>query len=292
MFKHRPVCCTVNPALGKEGEYRLVPAARKKKILVIGGGPAGMDAARVSALRGHRVELWEKGDALGGQLRVARMAPHKQALGDLIRYLSRELDRAGVKVLVGAEATLQKIRGHDPEAVVLAAGASPYLPSIEGIGRSNVVPAAEVLTGKAAVGARVVVIGGELVGCEVADFLSEAGKKVTITEMQKGGQVATKVNFFIREPLVHRLSAKGVEVFTDVQYRRITAGGIEFVDRDDQEWSIPADTIVNASGSRANQGLLSGLQGQVPELHLAGDCLEPRNILEAMADGYRIGFKI
>ncbi|MCK4723557.1 MAG: FAD-dependent oxidoreductase, partial [Dehalococcoidia bacterium] len=173
--------CQVNAALGRELEYRIVPAKQARKVLVVGGGPAGMEAARVASLRGHKVTLWEKGPRLGGQLIQAAIPPHKDRIGALTAYLQTQLKKLDVKMELGKEVTAAMIERFEPEAVVLAVGARPLVPDISGLDRAHVVQAGDVLEGKVEVGNKVVVVGGELVGCETAEFLAEKGKEVTVT---------------------------------------------------------------------------------------------------------------
>jgi len=283
--------CVVNPALGKEQEYSLTKAKRRKKVVVIGGGPAGMEAARVTALRGHKVQLYEKEQQLGGQLLLAQIAPYKKTISNLTCYLATQMDRQGVEVHLATEATADLIAKEAPDAVVLATGGSPLIPDIRGVGRDNVVLATDVLTGRAKVGNTVAIIGAELVGCEVADFLANAGKKVTL--MRRGEELALKVSPSIREPLLYRLSSKEeVTILTGVQYREIIGDGVVIIDKEDRERTIKADTVVLAAGTKPNNALLPILKERVTEVYPAGDCVEPRNILESMREGYRVGLSL
>ena len=282
--------CHVNAALGKEKEYQIIPAKKPKKVLVVGGGPAGMEAARVAALRGHRVTLWEKEPRLGGQLVQAAIPPYKDRVSLLPEYLQRQLRKLNVTIELNKEATVALIEEFKPEVVILATGVKPLLPEIKGLHKAHVVQAGDVLENKAEVGNRVVIIGGELVGCETAEFLAERGKKVLV--MRRGPEMATGVGPSLRPFLLDRLSEKGVTLLTGVRYNEVTSGGIVVTTKDGEKKIFKADTIVLAAGAVPDQKLYEDIKGKVPEVHCIGDCVEPRTIRDAIGDGYRIGLQI
>ena len=171
-----------------------------------------------------------------------------------------------------------------PQAVVLAMGSAPFTPGIPGIDGDRVVLAAEVLRGRALVGDRVVVIGGEMVGCETADFLAEKGRKVTVVRRWEG--FATRISPTNRQALLERLARNGVELVGGAIYERITPQGLIIRDREGRKRLLHADTIVIAAGARSQDGLAQALEGKVPQLYRVGDCVEPRTIQEAMAEAY------
>jgi 2,4-dienoyl-CoA reductase-like NADH-dependent reductase (Old Yellow Enzyme family)/thioredoxin reductase len=282
--------CTVNAALGKEAEDRISSTDHSKNILVIGGGPAGMEAARVAALRGHRVTLWEKADRLGGQLLQASVLSYKDRIEVLTRYFERQLENLDVHVEKRKEATATGIMDFGPDTVVLATGIKPFIPDIPGMNRVRVVQVEELLGYGAEVGDRVAVIGGELVGCETAEFLAEKGKKVTV--IRRGPEMALGAMFTLRPWLLDRLRKIGVTLLPGVTYHEITPSGIVVTTKEGERKVIGADTIVLAAGSVPNNGLYEELKGKVKEIHLAGDCVRPRLIREAISEGYRIGLKI
>jgi len=282
--------CRVNPTVGKEGESTITRAEKPKKVIVIGGGPAGMEAAIIAARRGHQVTLFEKRERLGGQLLSAAISPYKDRLAELTRYLSTQMEKAGVNIEPGKEAMMADIESMSPDAVVLATGVTPLIPEIPGKDRDNVVMADEVLAGGTEVGETVVVIGGELVGCETAEFLADAGKKVTIT--RRGPTMAAALAPNVREPLVGRLEDKDVTMLTCVRYEEITADGLVIMNQDGQKQTIPADTIVLAAGSKPNTELLRALEERVPDVYRIGDCLEPRSLLEALVEGFHTGLNL
>jgi 2,4-dienoyl-CoA reductase-like NADH-dependent reductase (Old Yellow Enzyme family)/thioredoxin reductase len=284
------VGCVVNPAAGRERESVARIADKRKKVVVVGGGPAGMEAARVSALRGHSVVLYEKGESLGGQMLLASIPPYKNAVDTFADYQRSQVSRLGVKVEVGEEVTAPLVEKAKPDAVILAAGVRLAIPEIPGVDRANVVTAFDVLLGRVEVGTKVGVIGAEVVGCETAEFLADEGRTVTL--MRRGEDVATKLNPSSRQHLLARLEAKGVTMLTGVHYEEITDEGVVITTREGERQTVEADTVVLAAGSLPDIELYQGLQGRVPELYLVGDCAEPRNIMAAVADGYFTALKV
>jgi 2,4-dienoyl-CoA reductase-like NADH-dependent reductase (Old Yellow Enzyme family)/thioredoxin reductase len=286
----KPVLCPVNPALGRERELSLSPARQRQKVLMVGGGVAGMEAARVAALRGHQVWLYEKAKTLGGQLGVASKPPEKQDLDRLSAYLQAQIKKLPVRVKRGKAVTPEVVEALGPQAVVLAMGSAPFLPVIPGIDQGPVVLAEQVLRGKAVVGERVVVIGGETVGCETADFLAQKGKKVTVVRREEG--FATRISPTNRQALLARLAQKEVELLAGASYQGITPEGLLIRDGEGRERLLEADTIVIAAGALPQDGLAQALEGKVPQLHRVGDCVEPRSIQEAMAEAYSVALRL
>lgn len=285
------VRCAVNPFVAKEFELPLRPAKKRKKVFVAGGGPAGMIAAAIAAQRGHEVTLFEKEDKLGGQLQVAGVPPHKKEIHWLMDYLVRQVEQSHVRIKLGEEAKTEIIEKEKPDAVVVAAGLSYFVPDIPGIDRDNVVLAEDVLYWRRKVGQKVVIIGGELVGCETADFLGEKGRSVTVA--RRGAEMACKIGPTARECLLGRLPEKGVCLLPGVRkYEAITDKGLVLIDGEGKTRTIEADTIVIAAGSRGNIGLHEKLKGTVPELYAIGDCKEPRDITEAISEGATVGTEL
>lgn len=280
--------CSLNPALGREGEYRIKPAVHRKSVLVAGGGPAGLEAARVAALRGHEVLLYERGSRLGGQLLLAAIPPFKAEIEKFIQYFERQIEKLGIRVELNQEVTPVLIRNLAPDAVVLATGARPLRPDIGGSSRENVFSTWQVLSGAAKVGQRVAVIGGGAVGCEVAHLLAEKGKSVIIVEMLE--KIATDIGPRQgRRILLDMLAEKGVTIFTGVKAEAITDTGVVVGTGDGNKKKLPADTVVLACGSNPDTELIEKLEGTEIEVHLAGDCVKPRRIFEAVEEGARIG---
>jgi 2,4-dienoyl-CoA reductase-like NADH-dependent reductase (Old Yellow Enzyme family)/thioredoxin reductase len=283
------VGCQVNPAVGKEAEFRTVPAKTAKKILVVGGGPAGMEASRVAALRGHKVTLWEKSSRLGGQLNYAAIPPYKNGIEPLIKYFQTQMDKVGVKVELGKAATANRVKKFKPQVAVVATGSIPIIPEACRKKSGNIMTALEVLGGDKNIRERVVVVGGGRIGCEVAEFLAERYKDVMILEMLE--EIGTDIGPSLRPAIIERLKAAGIRIETGIKITEITEKGVGGL-RNGRSEFFDAATIVIAVGMKSERHLVSALEGIVPEIHQVGDCIEPRRIREAIADGYHVGLKI
>jgi NADPH-dependent 2,4-dienoyl-CoA reductase/sulfur reductase-like enzyme len=280
----------VNPEVGREREMALRTVSESKRVLVAGGGPAGMVAAGVAALRGHHVTLFERESSLGGQLRVAAVPPMKQEISPYLKYLESQLYKAGVDVRCGQELTASAVLDAQPDCVVVATGGRPLVPKIPGIDSDRVVTAVDVLTGKSVAGRRVLVAGGGMVGCETAESLAEYGKHVTIVEMLP--VLASDMVVGPRQLLLDRLKERGVETVTSARVVEITADGA-VVEREGQRRTIGGmDTVVLAMGVTSVDELAAQVRDRVPELHVIGDAASPGKALEAIAAGAEVGRQI
>jgi 2,4-dienoyl-CoA reductase-like NADH-dependent reductase (Old Yellow Enzyme family)/thioredoxin reductase len=285
----RGTACSVNAVTGHEREYQIQPAATAIKVVVIGGGPAGMEAARVAALRGHRVVLFEKGPALGGQLLIATLPPYKEEIALLTEYLIGQLNRAHVDVRLNAEATPEIIAKENPDAVIIAVGGIPIVPEIPGVNSRNVVAAQDVLAGRD-VGQNVVIIGGGMVGCETGHYLADKGKRVTIIEILK--RIANDVSPMVRRRLLDGLREKQVAMITSANCEEITEDSVLVTTGEEERQRIPADSVIVAVGYKPNDALLRAIEGKFSNVYCIGDAVSPQRIREAISAGYRAGLSL
>ena len=284
------VSCVINPTLGRESEYQVKSVSKAKNVVVVGGGPAGMQSAIVAARRGHKVTLFEKDAKLGGQLNIAALPPFKGDILPWIDYLVGQVKKTGVEVKLNTDATAEMVIEGTPDAVVIATGGAPLMPDIPGIDKSNVVTAQDVLSGKAKAGQNVVIIGGGMVGCETGHYLVEQGKTVTIIEILK--RMANDMFFMARRRLMNGLRSKKVTLLTGATCEEIKEGSVQVTTAEGKWETIPVDTVVIAVGYKANEHLYKDLEGRVPEIYCIGNSSEPRRILEATSEGYRTGLAL
>ena len=275
--------CAVNAEVGRERTLRIHPASKPKQVCVIGGGPAGMEAARVLALRRHKVTLIEKENELGGLLRYASVPDFKEELRGFLQYLNTQVKKTGVEVLKGRRATLDLVKELHPDAVVLAAGSTLPVPEIPGAQKSSAANALDLLSGKFQPGDRVLVAGGAAMGCEIAAHLASLGKKVVVVEMMGG--LALDLENRSRAALLHLLKERGVSTLLNWRVERIEEGRVLLSDRNRNRKEVGTDSVILALGLKPNQDLLEPLRNNFPEVQVIGDCLEPRKIYQAVHEG-------
>jgi 2,4-dienoyl-CoA reductase-like NADH-dependent reductase (Old Yellow Enzyme family)/thioredoxin reductase len=279
--------CSVNPAAGREAELGIVPAVSAKRVVVVGGGPAGMEAARVARLRGHDVTLMEKDGQLGGQMIPGAAPPHKEGISLLVDYFESQLRKLGVKVELDKEATPDSIASARPDCVAWAAGTTPLAPDIPGVPSGKIVSAADVLRGSATVGETVVIIGGDGTGCETAHHLADQGKRVTVVEILP--QVLSKEGTIVQMRLLEELARLKVELLTGVEYQGHDEHGPIVRASSGEVRTLKADSYVMAAGAQSNSDLVATLKESFGSVHVIGDALEPRRIRHAILEGFEVG---
>lgn len=290
-----PLGCMQNPAVGREKELgigTLSPAPKIKRVMVVGGGPGGLEAARVAALRGHDVTLYEKENELGGQVNFIVKVPNRAEFGDLIRNLLHELSALKVKVKLGTEVTPETVAAEKPDAVVLATGSVPAPCTIPLSNGAKVVDVRQVLGGDVEVGQRVVLIDevGFHEATSTAEFLADQGQQVEI--VTPALYVGQDLGLTLDLEMWHRRArSKGIAIRPNVVVREISGNTVTvFNHYSGQEWRIEGvDTVVRAAPGRANDALYLALKGKVKELYRVGDCLAPRRVGPAILEGHRVG---
>jgi 2,4-dienoyl-CoA reductase (NADPH2) len=309
--KNQLLECMVNASLGKEREYALKPAAKKKRVMVIGGGPSGLEAARVAALRGHQVSLYEKSPRLGGLVPAAAMLKgvERDDFLALVAYFKYQMTEEKVAVVLGKEAGAKEIEALRPDVLVLAAGALPSRLEIPGSSRGSVVNSSKLhrqlrffmrffgvkmlqrLTKIwMPVGKRVVIAGGAIHGCETAEFLIKRGRRVTIVHTESELGAGIPVEDLMR--FLPWLDKKGIPRYTGARYEEVTENGLVITTREGEKKTLAADTILVTLPYLPNNEIAQSLEGKAPEVYNIGSCREPGLVVNAIADGAKVGHKI
>lgn len=284
--KYFTLHCSVNPEVGKEKEFRIKPSSQKQKVLIVGGGPAGMEAARVAALRGHTVVLCEKTKVLGGQLLLAAKPPGREEIENLTRYLVRQVTKSNVRILLQQEVDDTFVEEFVPDAIIFATGSVPMTFSENKETGDRLCFAHQALRGEIEIGRKVVVIGGGSVGSGTADFLAEKGHDITLLlrRMDIGSKLEPSTKMVIQK----RLEKNGVRIIRNAHFESFKNGKVS-IEREGVGECLEADDVIVAIGAKAENSLYQRIKGKGKHAYAIGDCVEPRGILEAIAEGAMIG---
>ncbi len=294
VYLGQAIGCIQNPAMGRESDLsEVLPAERKKRVVIIGGGPAGMEAARVASLRGHQVVLLEQTQQLGGQILLAARAPHRSEYEGSVRWLARQVYQAGVDVRLGVRATLALLNTLEADALVVATGGHPRRPGIPGDTLPHVATVHEVLAGEFEPRGRCLVFDevGHMAGPSTADYLSERGLAVQIVTRQYS--VGEDLGTTLKATLTSRLLKKGVQLRPLTALEEITPERVRLrnVYSDEEVWE-PADTVVLSSGTIGADDLYYDFRDEVAEAYLVGDALAPRRLADALLEATRAARQI
>lgn len=285
VFLGQGINCLVNARAGFDSERKIEKAAEAKNVVIIGAGPAGLEAARVSRLRGHKVTIVDKVDRIGGKMETLAAPPEKDTFLFFRDYLYNQFVRLGINFIQKDVKSAEDIKELNPDAIVIATGASQTVPPIKGIDSKNVVMAEDVLNGNIEVGSTVAIIGGGLVGTETSKFLAAKGVKVHIVEMMDA--IAKDIGATFVGHLFKVLKEKGVEQHLKAKVLQITENAIVLEDGE-----IKVDNIVIAAGYKANDSVVEDIKKNFKEVYTAGDVNRARRIMDAVEEGFKVACQI
>jgi 2,4-dienoyl-CoA reductase-like NADH-dependent reductase (Old Yellow Enzyme family)/NADPH-dependent 2,4-dienoyl-CoA reductase/sulfur reductase-like enzyme len=295
MKNHR---CAVNPMAGRGVEFNqhdgLAPARARRKVMVVGGGPAGMQAAQTAVARGHEAVLYEMDDHLGGILRIGSELPFKKDLKTYVDWMVAQTEACGARIVRGIEVTADTVAAEKPDALIIAVGATPFVPAIPGIGSEKVVWAGDVDAGKVGVGQQVIVVGAGMTGIETAINLGSQGKAVTVIEMMGPEIVLAEAPSGHKYYLLDKLKEYKVRVVTGTKMEEVTEKGIRAINRDLEWTEYEADNVVLAMGMRPRRDKVNELRRLLPEteVYVVGDCYSPRSLFTANHDGFNAAYEL
>jgi 2,4-dienoyl-CoA reductase-like NADH-dependent reductase (Old Yellow Enzyme family)/thioredoxin reductase len=276
-------CCGVNPFAGNEYAWEVFPAQDRKKVLVVGGGPSGIQAAIIASRRGHDVELWEQEGHLGGQARLSSIAPFKEDTADILRYLKHVLDNSRVRVCTGRPARASDILEQAPDVVIVATGSRPKVLSIPVADSERVTDVRSVYENRSVDGQKIVIIGGGDIGCETADWLAGPERQVAVVEILP--DVLHRMKKIPKQRLLARLSEKGVAIFTETRINAIENNRVLLQKTDGSAFELEADRVIFAIDVVPEDRLVGDLKGRVKQVMAVGDAELPGNLGAALRSG-------
>lgn len=281
---NRTFCCALNPVVGNELENKSgFPASTPKKVMVVGGGVGGMEAAITAAKRGHTVTLFEKNDRLGGQLLSEQYIPFKQDMYNFAKVLERRLKETNAEIRLNTEITAEDVAKLKADVVMVAIGATPVIPPIEGIDSPKVAGLLALHSKEPQVGQKVVILGGGLVGSEAAIYLDGLGKDVTVVEMKDDW--AADSYFMHKNAMNIYIRNSRIKIYTDTMAKAVTEEGLT-CETKDGELLLEADTILLAAGMKTDQEIVNSFYNTADRVFMIGDCVKPGRVLEAVTLGY------
>lgn len=291
-LKGAPLRCAVNPQAGREFRYREIPLARRKKrVLVVGGGPAGMTATRTLAERGHDVTLWERSRELGGRLPQCAALPSKETYRAHLDWAIRATNECGARIVLGKEATPEAIEAEAPDVVIVAVGADLFVPPIPGIEQAHVLTVVEADMGLKPIGENVVICGGGVSGSECALALARQGKTVKVVDLLPEDALCRNLSIFQRIPLFKFMADHGIERVQG-SVESITTRGVMVALAAGTVAELTADTVVLALGLRPDTEKIQALADVVPESYLVGDCNNGQGIFDANHQAFDVAVEV
>lgn len=292
-FEGKPLCCAVNPEACRESFYRITPSLVSKNVMVAGGGPAGMETARVAKLRGHSVTLYESTDQLGGNFIAASIPDFKYDDRRLIEWYRNEMNELKINVVLNTPVDDELITAKKPDVLIIATGSTEKMLKVAGSEKPKVATAVQLLTGSKSAGRNVVMIGGGLVGCETALYLARQGSSVTIVEalgdILSSGHPVPHMN---RMMLIDMLKNNGVKIITDSALLEVEDQGAVIIDSHFRQSALPADTVGIAVGFDSNRALYDSMRAKTVELYLVGDAEDASDVMNAIWSAYEVAMNI